>query len=89
MSEDPFLKMVKAKEDEKRQKYRDALTWANSEARTEGSFDFIKSCQAFFDKRGYLTEKQTAALFAMDRNYYPASSHGYDDDIIEQWDLFK
>jgi hypothetical protein len=44
---------------------------------TSNDFDFIESCENFLNEKGYLTQKQVAALFAMDNNY---RNNDYDFD---------
>lgn len=67
MSEvDPFLKHLKNIANDKTSKFRDALLFGRSECYSEGDTDFVDSCQEFFDRTGFLTEKQIDALFNMD-----------------------
>lgn len=66
---------MKKQEQERTQKFRDAILWAESED-TGSSKDFIQSCKSFLEKRGYLTEKQIEALYATGQ-YHDEYSDNY------------
>lgn len=68
MSKDPFLEMVKKKDEEKKKAFRDALLFAKSEAQSESAKDFVADCARFFKERGFLTKKQVEALYSVDQN---------------------
>lgn len=74
---DSFADLVKKRNAEKAQKFKDALLFGHSEAHTDSGRAFVKSCQRFFDKKGYLTPKQVEALFGVDRETF---SYRTDDD---------
>lgn len=65
-----FLDHCKSKEADKTKQFKDALLFAFSEATSETSIDFVNSCKNFFDKNGYLTQKQVESLFSMGNEDY-------------------
>ena len=88
---DPFLEMIKNKEDEKKKKFKDALLFGKSEAHTDSGRAFVADLQRQFDEKGYLSPKQVAALYKVDSepvyrgmNY---SDSGYYDDDDEDYGL--
>lgn len=66
MSKDPFLEMVKKKDEEKKKAFRDALSFAKSEARLRRHLYFVRDCERQFKERGFLTKKQVEALYRID-----------------------
>lgn len=88
---DPFLEMIKNKESEKKKKFTDALLFGKSEAHTDSGRRFVKSCQQWFDEKGYLTQRQVDALYKVDsepryhnsyvdEEYYESQGHYPDED---------
>lgn len=83
---DPFEEYARKSAEESKRPFKDALLFAHSEAHTDSGRAFVKSCQDFFNAKGYLTEKQVNALYKVDteptyrgRNY---DDH-YDADDYE------
>lgn len=70
VADDPFLALINKKKNEETTKFCDALLWGFSECRTDYDLDFVSSCQDFYDKTGFLTNKQVSALFAMDKDTF-------------------
>lgn len=91
---DPFLDLIKQKNQEKTDKYKDALLFGHSEAHTDSGRSFVQSLQDQFNRKGYLTEKQVEALYKVDseRVYnspdYSFDEENGDDDHFDQQDLF-
>lgn len=86
---DPFLDLIKAKESEAKDKFKDALLFGHSEAHTDSGRSFVRSLQEQFDRKGYLTPRQVEALYQVDteRAYnHPDYSFdpSYEDDYEQQ-----
>lgn len=79
MVADPFESFIKGKDAEKKKPFKDALLFAHSEVSTESGRKFIKSCQKFFDKTGFLTKRQIDALYRIDSE--PRSCGNGDEEI--------
>lgn len=78
---DPFLEMIKNKEADKKRVYTDALLFGKSEARTDSGRAFVKSLQEQFDAKGYLSQKQIAALYKVDSE----PTHYYNDEYYDEY----
>jgi hypothetical protein len=63
-----FADLIKSESESKKDRFKDALLFGWSEAKSDSSQDFVQSCQDFFNRTGFLTEKQVNALFEMDAN---------------------
>ena len=79
---DPFLEMIKNKEDEKKKKFKDALLFGKSEAHTDSGRAFVADLQRQFDEKGYLTPRQVEALYRVDSN--PPVYRDYEDREYDQ-----
>ena len=84
---DPFLELIKSKESEAKDKFKDALLFGHSEAHTDSGRAFVRSLQEQFDRKGFLTPKQVAALYQVDTERpYNSPDYSFDPSYEDDYD---
>lgn len=89
--DEAFRKAIEKKNRDRKKPFLDALLFARSVVATDSGRDFIASCQAQLLQKGFLTEKQIAALYQIDeriKREYGWSAYWDGDDFAYPYDEY-
>lgn len=89
--DEAFRKAIEKKNRDRKKPFLDALLFARSVVATDSGRDFIASCWAQLLQKGFLTEKQVAALYQIDervKREYGWAGEDYDRDESFPYDEY-
>lgn len=87
--DEAFRKAIEKKNRDRKKPFLDALSYARSVCFTDSGRRFIASLQKQLSEKGFLTEKQVAALYEIDeivKREYGYAGQDYDQDEFNLWD---